>query len=507
MAELTESGMSADGGDLDAAAPDVEPTFQRSLKWHHTLIFAFAAAGGLFISLGFSFLGLGIVAAAVLWGISSLIGGLQAFIFAELAAMFPHKAGGVAMYTHEAWKRYATPVGVLAAFGYWFGWSITLSITGVTVGSLIESTWFPGAHWSVDLGFISISTAGLIGTAIILMVWLFNVTGIKTAVWFGYFTGSLLIVPIGALLVAPFTGSWSLQASESLLPPLSTFEGWKTALVWLFVMGWTSYGAELCAAFAPEYVSRVHATRALRVSGGMGLAVFVILPLGLGGLVTGPDVAANPSGFYVQAFTTLFGSAILAKIVIACLIGNLVLGMNAGTAAAGRSLYELARDGMTIKQLGELSERGVPARAMTLDMIVNIILIFTLASPVAIILAANLGYMLAMALGLSAVFILRRDRPNWPRPLRLSKPWLVIAAVLMIADFVFIGFGVAFSEMTGYGGPKNVAVGVGVLVLSLILYFVRRVFQDRAALTFREEAEVLPTPHIRRQLETELHEP
>ena len=482
------------GPSAELPVPGVgEVTFQRTLKWHHTLIFAFAAAGGLFISLGFSFLGLGVLGAAILWGISSLIGGLQAYIFAELAAMFPNKAGGVAMYTHEAWKKYCTPVGVLAAFGYWFGWSITLSITAITVGSLIESTWFPGSVWSTDVGFVTISTTGLMGAAIIVLVWLFNVVGIKPAVWFGYITGSLLILPIGALAVAPFTQDWSLSQVDSTIPSMATFDGWKTVLVWLFVMGWTSYGAELCAAFAPEYISRRHATKALRVSAFMGLAVFIILPLGLGGLVAQSDIAADPSGFYVLAFTALFGSSVVAKIVIACLIGNLVLGMNAGTAAAGRSLYELAKDGMTIKQFGELSDRGVPARAMTLDMIVNIILIFTLASPVAIILAANLGYLLAMALGLSALLLLRRDRPMWPRPIRLSRPWLYIAVFLMVLNFVFIIFGIVFSESTGYGGPKNVAVGVGVLVISLVLFVFRKVVQDDGPFVLREPAAELPT--------------
>ena len=478
-----------------------EPTFKRTLRWHHTMVFAFSAAGGLFISLGFSYVGLGVLGAAVLWGISSLIGGAQAFVFSELAAMFPSKAGGVAMYTHEAFKKYFSPLGVLAAFGYWFGWSITLSITGLTVGSLVQATWFPNLAWQADLGFVHLSTGALIGAALILLVWLFNVTGIKTAVWFGYLTGTLLVVPIAAAAAAFFTGKWQISNVTWEIPSLSSFDGWKLILVWLFVMGWTSYGAELCAAFAPEYVNRRESTRALRASAFLGFTVYLILPLGLGGMQSLDELASDPSGFYAAAYQELFGSSTMAKIVVACLIGNLILGMNAGTAAAGRSLYALAKDGMTIKQFGVLSPRGVPARAMTLDMVVNQILLFTLASPVAIILAANLGYMLAMTLALAALLILRRDRPNWPRPIKLGRAWIVVTWILLVFNSLLIIFGLSFPSDTGYGGFSSVLVGISVLVISLVLWAFRRLVQDRRPLTMKEADTPAPTTEERALLE------
>ncbi|WP_162938508.1 APC family permease [Mycobacterium kyogaense] len=492
---------SSEGEPAHSANPKTDgepPTFLRTLRWHHTLIFAFSAAGGLFISMGYSYVGLGVLGAGILWGLSSLIGGLQAFIFSELAAMFPNKAGGVAMYSHEAFKKYFAPIGVLAAFGYWFGWSITLSITGLTVGSLIEATWLPGLAWRADLGFIHLSSGAIIGALLIVLVWLFNVTGIKTAVWFGYLTGTLLIVPIVAAGVGFFMSDWHATNLVWQIPPLSSFDGWKVILVWLFVMGWTSYGAELCAAFAPEYVNRRESTKALRASAVLGLSVYLVLPLGLGGMQSVSDIAEDPSGFYAGAYEQLFDSSAMGKFVIACLIGNLVLGMNAGTAAAGRSLYALARDGMTIKQFGELSPRGVPARAMTLDMVVNLLLLFTLASPVAIILAANLGYMLAMTLGLAAVLVLRRDRPAWPRPIRLGRPWIVLTWVLLIFNALLIAFGVAFPSDTGYGGYSSVGVGVSVLLISLALWVFRRIVQDRRPLTLSEPDTPLPTAEEQR---------
>ena len=58
--------------------------------------------------------------------------------------MFPEKSGGIALYAHEAWRKYTTLVGPIATFGYWIGWSVVLSVNGLFVGSIIQSTWFSG---------------------------------------------------------------------------------------------------------------------------------------------------------------------------------------------------------------------------------------------------------------------------------------------------------------------------------------------------------------------------
>ena len=56
--------------------------------------------------------------------------------------MFPNKSGGIALYAHEAWRKYLTLIGPLATFGYWIGWSVVLSINGFVAGSLIQAEWF-----------------------------------------------------------------------------------------------------------------------------------------------------------------------------------------------------------------------------------------------------------------------------------------------------------------------------------------------------------------------------
>ena len=42
----------------------------------------------------------------------------------------------IALYAHEAWRKYLTLIGPLATFGYWIGWSVVLSVNGLVAGAL-----------------------------------------------------------------------------------------------------------------------------------------------------------------------------------------------------------------------------------------------------------------------------------------------------------------------------------------------------------------------------------
>ena len=64
--------------------------------------------------------------------------------------MFPKLSGGVAVYAHEAWKRYTSFVGPIAAVGYWLGWSVVLSLNGAIVGCLLQARSSPDSTFGID---------------------------------------------------------------------------------------------------------------------------------------------------------------------------------------------------------------------------------------------------------------------------------------------------------------------------------------------------------------------
>lgn len=465
----------------------------KALRWYDGFAIALANPGFLIGSLGYSIGALGGWGAVALWTISMCIGVLSNWIYSETAAMFPEKPGGIALYAHEGWRRYFSLVGPVATFGYWFAWSSVLAIFGIVVGSLIQTQWFPGQDWTVNLGFVDAGLGHFIGAGLVVVVWLFNLFGIRPAVWVAYLTGAMLMISLVVFIVIPYlTGDWkSSNLTWGLDNPDYPWGGWKVALVWLYIMGWSAYGVETCAAFAPEYKDTVRDTTiALRSAAIFSLAVYALLPLGITGAIGEQAAIDDPVAFYVPAFGEIVGGA--SDLMVVFLIASLILSMNTATADGSRALYGIARDGMTIKELFHLNRFRVPARAMTVDMLVNLGLIFFVGNTLAILVAGNLGYILAHFFALTGFLLLRLNRPRWPRPIRMNPIWVPIAAVLAAANGLFIAIGATNPSLTGYGGTKEALIGVGVLAISIVLFFYRRIVQDKQPVTLREETPAEP---------------
>lgn len=472
----------------------------KSLHWYDGFVVCLANPGFLIADLGFAIGSLGTLGALVLWAISIVIAVVQNQVYTEPAMMFPDRAGGIPIYAYEGWRRYFTFFGPMAAFGYWAGWTSVLAIFGLTVGQLVQGQWFPKSTWGVH-NIIHFNLSVAIGIVLILIVWVINAVGVKPAVWLGYVTGALLMIPLALFIVVPyFTGAWhGSNLSWTLGHQSSAWNAWKLALVWLYLMGWSSYGVEAAATFAPEYIDTQHDTRlALRRAAMFSLAVYTLLPLGTGGVLSTGVItkSLNVSGvqFFILELHKMVGGG--ANLVLPLLIASFILSMNSATMDGSRALYGVAKSGMTIKWLDYINKYHVPSRGMTVDMFTNVALILFLGSTVDILAASNLGYILAHCLALSGVLLMRRDRPDWPRPLRLSKGWLYAAGVLALANLSFIVIGAPSFSITGYGGYAELIVGLALQVVAILLYIYRRVVQDKLPLRIRDHSEAVPDMNL-----------
>ena len=188
--------------------------------------------------------------------------------------------------------------------------------------------------------------------------------------------------------------------------------------------------------------------------------------------------------------------------MIFCIVAGLVLSMNTATMDGSRALYGIAKDGMTIRQFGRLNKHRVPALAMTVDALLNILLISFFAGPLEILAVSNIGYVFATCAALSGFLLLRKDRPNWPRPVKLSSAWIPIAAFCLAANVVFLiagGFiySGGFLGIDGYGyGWDKTRTGLLVLVAAVLLYVYRHVVQDKLPMRLREEVPQTPEEQL-----------
>ncbi len=112
----------------------------------------------------------------------------------------------------------------------------------------------------------------------------------KPSLFVGYVTGALLMFPLVIFIILPyFSGDWvsSNIKFEDVSVGRRVQPGIGISIMWLFLMCWSAYGIEVCATFAPEYHDTKRDTRlALRAAlATFSLFVYVMMPLGLGGVV------------------------------------------------------------------------------------------------------------------------------------------------------------------------------------------------------------------------------
>lgn len=475
-----------------ATLQDGEEADRRGLRstmhWYDGVIVCMSAFGFMLSTVGYSIGALGTLGAVTLWAISALMAAAQTRIFVEPATMLADCSGGLAAFAREAWRRHANLIAPLTGFAYWIAYTSTLSAFGLIAAQLIQAQWFPSATWTLHPLGIAITFPQLLASVIIIAVWVINVAGMSPTIRFGRITGALFAVVLGLFVVLPFiTGdfhphllTWKIGGSGQ------SWGGIRLAIVYLYLMGWSTYPSEQAATFAPEYKDTVRDTqRGLTVAAMAGLAVFTLIPLSLGGVLRSSVIGANPISFFVLELGKMigsFGSSLaVGLILVACL-----LTMNASTMNASRALYATSRRGYTVRIFGRLNRHHVPANAMTLDMVVNVFVVIVLNSVIGIVAASNMAYFVVVIAALLGVISLRRVMAQHHRPVRLRRVWLIAAGLLGSVNVVFLAIGSTSFKESGYGGWNDFFVGLGALVMGLVLYLWRVFVQDKKRLVWRD---------------------
>ena len=290
------------------------------------------------------------------------------------------------------------------------------------------------------------------------------------------------------------TGDWS---SANFQWNIGSGGGLALAITWLYFMCWSAYGFEAVAAFAPEYHdTETDTPKALRAS-----ALFCVASTRC--CRSGSAARSAPGGrrrpdfmLLHEGFDAIVGNA-LGNVMIFCLVAGLILSMNTATMDGSRALFGISRDGMTIKQLGVLNKlqragarddarhgaQPVPAELFRRAR--------SRSSP------REHRLHVRHVFALSGFLLLRRDRPDWPRPFRL--PRLAADRRRARADqpvFIIVGGFICsggFLGITGYGyGWDKTRIGLLVLLAALLLYAWRHIVQDHTGIRLREETPTRP---------------
>jgi basic amino acid/polyamine antiporter, APA family len=404
------------------------------------------------------------------WAIAGLLTMIAALCCSELAAMMP-KAGGQYVFFREAY-------GPL--FGFLFGWTMFLVVqTGTIAAVAVAFAKFLGVVWpavseaKTRIGPFSVSAAQVVGVAVIVILTASNARGLKTgtatqnvftfaklAALLALTLAGLLLAREGAALRTP--GFWHAVSPEG--QPLAG-TALLAALGVAMVGPLFSQSAWNNVTFAGEEVESPGKTlpRALLVGCLLVTSVYVLANAAYLNVLPLSDVQHAPSDRVATAVATaLFGPAAAGAMAVAIMVST--FGCVNGLILSGaRVSFAMARDGLFFRSLQRLNSAAVPRNALWAQALWASILVLSgsYSDLLEYVISADILFYVLLVV---AVIVLRRRRPDLPRPFR-APGYPVLPLVYAAAGAVLIAILLVANPRTTWPGYALVATGVPVYFL------------------------------------------
>ncbi|ALD21090.1 APC family permease [Hymenobacter sp. DG25A] len=403
----------------------------------------------------------------VVWLITGVITLAGAVSYGELASMFP-KVGGQYVYLREAFGR-------LTAFLY--GWTLFLVIqTGVIAAVAVAFAkftgvlvpWFSVKNVLFNIGPFAFSSVQLLAIILIIAITALNAQGVRTGKLIQNVLGSTKLIALALLIIGGITLGLNAEAVQANFTDMWTAMRYPapgvsaaplpldmTGLVIAIGMAMTgslfSSDSWNNIGFAGEEI--VNPERTLVRSMAIGTAIVtalyilvnVVYLLSLP-LVGSPD-ATTLAGRGIQYATddrvaTAVAEHVLGPagaIVMAVLIMLSTFGANNGIILSGaRAYYAMAKDGLFFSGLARLNAAGVPARALWVQCLWASLLCLS-GSYGQLLNYVMFSVILFYVITIIGIFVLRRTRPEAPRPYRAwGYPVVPGIYVLLASTFCII---------------------------------------------------------------------
>ena len=387
--------------------------------------------------------------ALVVWVIGSVLALLGALTFGELGAMLPD-AGGSYVYVREAF-------GTLPAF--LLGWTLFLAInTGSTATLAVAFANYLGEL--VPLGPLAYKLASVMMIAVVTAV---NVRGVRHAASVQNWSTALKVGAIFALAIAGFLmGDGFHRPDTRVFTPPITVASLSAAGVGLLGVLWAYEGWQNVTNSAGEAADP---QRTFARGIGLGTAALVVIYLtanaGYVAAVGASGVSASDR-IAADVVHALFGPA-AAKLVTLVILVSIFSAANGLALTGPRMYFAMARDGVFFQSLAEVHPRfGTPALAVATSAAWAAVLALSGTFEQLFTYVVFASWIFA-ALAAGSLFVLRRRRPDLPRPFRVpGYPW---------TPALFIAAAAAVVGNTVIARPVQALIGLGIVATGLPAYF------------------------------------
>ena len=415
----------------------------------------------------------------VVWLVTGVLTLMAALSYGELAAMMP-KAGGQYVYLREAFS---------PLWGFLYGWTLFLVIQTGTIAAVavgfgrytgVLVPWVSESNYIVaPIRFggyaVSLSTAQLLGLAMIALLTFMNTRGLNLGkliqnIFTTAKTGALIALILLGIIVGVRSGAgaenfkdfWTLRGGlQEVGPGLTAITAFG-----LFVGICVAQTNSLFSAdawnnitFTAGEVKNPRRNIPLSLAFGTFLVIALYLLANIAYLATlSFSAIQNAPSDRVASETAnvIFPGAGATIMAVAIMIST--FGCNNGLILAGaRAYYAMARDGLFFRRVGELNKNHVPAWGLIIQGIWAGILVLprTVKTDAAgnvtgygnlygslldyVISAALIFYILTIV----GLFVLRRKRPDAERPYKafgypiVPALYIIGAAVILVVLFIY----------------------------------------------------------------------
>ncbi|HVU71617.1 MAG TPA: amino acid permease [Mycobacteriales bacterium] len=453
---------SADHSTVRDAAPGRRSPHPRRIGWVGTTALALGGSNQSLFLVSALVVAQG-TAAVPLLAIGLLLAWMAAPGWTELVLMWPDRVGGISATCAEAFRPYSPVLANLTGVCYWWGWVPTCGLTALLASHALHA-------WT-----LSAIPVTVMACVIVLLFTALNLCGVIWATRVATAIGALSFTLAVVSTVGPaWSGraDWHQAFTFHLIP---AFHGpWGTvtsAMAGLYLIGFAAPAFEAATCHVGETKDPVrNVPRAIFASGATASIYFIAIPVVWLGVIGPTGLAGNGeqlvAGALGPTFAPLFGG--LAKgAATAFLVTNMLHGTLQPLAGAARTMAQLSEDGLVPRMLARRNRHDAPwfATMLTAACAITFLII---GDPVWLIAAANLAYLIGIALPNIAVFLLRRHEPDRERPWRAPRGTIVLG--VLAAGVWLVSTVLGFEQF----GLPTVLLGIGLCYAASALYWWRR---------------------------------
>jgi APA family basic amino acid/polyamine antiporter len=401
-----------------------------------------------------------------LWLLGGLLTLAGALAVAELAAAMPG-SGGQYVFLRAAFS---------PALGFLFGWTYFFAINTGTIAAVTVAfgkhvgVFIPGideATTLAQLGGLRFTTAQVVAIVVTLLLTALNVRGLRTGALvqntFTVAKVAAVALLVGLTLVVARTAPAAAPA-PALLGAQGAQLGLLAALAVAMSKALFAYDAWYSAALAAEEVRdpERNLPRAL-LFGTLGVTAVYLSAVGVYmWLVPAAEMAHVPDNrIAAEAARRLLGAPGEAFIALAILVST--FGCANGLILGGaRVAFAMARDGLFFRKLAAIhATQRTPANALWAQGLVACVLALTGTYSDLLTLTAFSSLLFNM-LTVTGLFVLRKKRPELPRPYR-TWGYPLLPAFFVAVSLFFLAFILK-------GDPRNAGLGLVLTALGVPAY-------------------------------------